>query len=59
MVDMEFNCTAVFYEADGAWVGTVAEIPGFNTLGTTLNEARENLAEAVDLALEARRHLGA
>lgn len=55
---MEHQWTALFYEADGMWVGTIAEILGVNTLGDTLDEARENLGEAVDLALEARRHLG-
>ena len=29
------------------WVGFVAEIPGANTQGATLEEARENLKEAV------------
>lgn len=58
MDNMEHTCTAVFYEIEGVWVGTVAEIPGVNTIGSTLDEARENLGEAVELALEARRHLG-
>jgi len=58
MEGMERTCTAVFYESEGVWVGTVAEIPGVNTIGSTLEEARANLDEAVELALEARRHLG-
>ena len=49
--------TAVF-EYDGAWwVGSVEELPGANTQGRTLEEARENLREAVLLILEANREL--
>jgi predicted RNase H-like HicB family nuclease len=47
--------TAV-YERDGDWwVGYVEELPGANTQGATLEEARENLREAVELILEANR----
>ncbi|MBX7133288.1 MAG: type II toxin-antitoxin system HicB family antitoxin [Fimbriimonadaceae bacterium] len=55
---MEPNFKEVFYESEGFWVGMVVEIPGTNTIGSTLEEARANLDEAVELALEARRHLG-
>jgi predicted RNase H-like HicB family nuclease len=49
--------TAV-YKKDGEWwVGFVAEIPGANTQGATLEEARENLKEAVRMVLEANREL--
>ena len=49
--------TAV-YKRDGEWwVGFVAEIPGANTQGATLEEARENLKEAVRMVLEANREL--
>lgn len=34
---MEHQWTALFYEADGMWVGTIAEILGVNTLGDTLD----------------------
>ena len=33
------------------------ELPGANTQGATLEEARENLREAVELTLEANRAL--
>lgn len=47
--------TAV-YEFDGEWwVGYVEELPGANTQGRTLDEARENLKDAVRLLIEANR----
>lgn len=49
--------TAVF-ERDGEWwIGYVEELPGANTQGRTLDEARENLKEAVQLVIEANREL--
>jgi predicted RNase H-like HicB family nuclease len=49
--------TAV-YERDGDWwIGFVEELPGANTQGRTLEEARENLVEAVHLILEANREI--
>jgi predicted RNase H-like HicB family nuclease len=35
----------------------VEELPGANSQGDTLEEARENLREAVELILEANREL--
>ena len=52
------HVTAVFYETEGWWVGYVEEIPGVNTQGRTLEEAKENIREALDLVLETRRDLG-
>ncbi|MCM3873128.1 MAG: type II toxin-antitoxin system HicB family antitoxin [Pyrinomonadaceae bacterium] len=40
---------------EGGYSGYVAEIPGANTQGETLEEARENLSEAIQLILEANR----
>ena len=54
---MENRFTAVF-EKDGPWwIAYVEELPGANTQGATLDEARENLKEAVALILEANREL--
>ncbi len=54
---MENNSTQVF-ELDGAWwIGYVEELPGANTQGKTLEEARENLREAIRLILEANQEL--
>ncbi len=49
--------TAV-YERDGEWwIGFVEELPGANTQGRTLEEAWENLVEAVQLVLQANREI--
>jgi predicted RNase H-like HicB family nuclease len=50
--------TAVYYQTEGWWVGYVIEIPGVNTQGRSIDEARAGMSEAVELALEARKHLG-
>ena len=38
-------------------IGFVEELPGANTQGATLEEARANLQEAIDLVLKANRSL--
>lgn len=52
---MEF--TAVFEKVPEGYIGFVEEVPGANTQGATLEEARENLREAIALVLEANRAL--
>jgi predicted RNase H-like HicB family nuclease len=47
--------TAVFEREGEWWIGYVEELPGANTQGRTLEEARENLKEAVQLIIEANR----
>jgi predicted RNase H-like HicB family nuclease len=55
---MALELTAVFRKApEGGYVAFVEELPGANTQGETLDEARENLREAVELVLEANRAL--
>lgn len=49
--------TAVFEKVAGGYIGFVEELPGANTQGATLDEVRANLAEAVQLVLEANRAL--
>jgi predicted RNase H-like HicB family nuclease len=49
--------TAVFQKVAEGYIGFVEELPGANTQGATLEEVRANLAEAVDLVLEANRVL--
>ena len=52
----ELTLTPVFEEAEeGGYIGYVAELPGANTQGETLEETRENLNEAIQLILEANR----
>jgi len=54
-VDNHF--TAVFQKVPEGYVAWVEELPGANTQGDTLEEARANLEEAVQLVLEANRQL--
>lgn len=49
--------TAVFQEVPEGYIAFVEELPGANTQAATIEEARENLAEAVELVLEANRTL--
>jgi len=49
--------TAVFQKVPEGYIGWVEELPGANTQAPTLDEARENLSEAVELVLEANRTL--
>lgn len=49
--------TAVYIEVPEGYIAFVEELPGANTQGATLDEARENLKEAVQLVLEANREL--
>jgi predicted RNase H-like HicB family nuclease len=54
---MELEFTAVFRPVAEGYVAFVEELPGANTQGATVAEARANLAEAVRLVLEANRAL--
>jgi predicted RNase H-like HicB family nuclease len=54
---MDNNFTAVFEQDGDWWIGYVEELPGAHTQGQTLDEARENLKEAISLILEANREL--
>jgi predicted RNase H-like HicB family nuclease len=49
--------TAVFRQVPEGYIAFVEELLGANTQGATLDEARANLAEAVELVLEANRVL--
>jgi predicted RNase H-like HicB family nuclease len=54
---MDFQFTAVFRRVPEGYIAFVEELPGANTQGVTLDEARANLHEAVSLVLEANRTL--
>ena len=47
--------TGVFQEKGDCWIAWVEELPGANTQGRTLDEAKENLREAIGMVLAARR----
>jgi predicted RNase H-like HicB family nuclease len=49
--------TAVFQKVPEGYIAFVEEVPGVNTQGATLEEARENLQEALTLILEANRQM--
>lgn len=51
------HLTAVFMAVPEGFIGFVEELPGANTQGSTLDEARENLHEAVQMVLAANREL--
>jgi len=46
--------TAVFEQDGDWWIGYLEELPGANTQGRTLEEARENLQDAVRLLIAPR-----
>ena len=54
---MEMAFTAVFQKVPEGYIAFVEELPGANTQGATLEEARANLREAVELVIEANRAL--
>ena len=54
---MQLELTAVFRKVPEGYIGFIEEVPGANTQGATLAEARANLQEAVQLVLEANRTL--
>ncbi len=54
---MDVSFTAVYRKVPEGFIAFVEELPGANTQGATLEEARTNLEEAVALVLEANRTL--
>lgn len=57
MATMAMTLTAVYMKVQEGYVAFIEELPGANTQGETLDEARENLNEAVAMVLEANRAL--
>ena len=54
---MVTKLTAVFQKSSFGYIGYVEELPGANTQGNTLEEAKRNLIEAIKLVLEANKQL--
>ena len=54
---MEMAFTAVYKKVPEGYIAFVEELPGANSQGETLEEARESLREAVELVLESNREL--
>ena len=55
---MRNEFTAIIERDDEWYIAYCPEIPGANGQGTTKQEARESLAEAIALVLEDRREEG-
>jgi len=55
--NMRLTLTVVFQAVPEGYIGFVEELPGANTQGRTLEEARANLQEAIDLVLDTNRML--
>lgn len=53
----QMSLTAVYMKVPEGYVAFVEELPGANTQGQTLEEARANLEEAVAMVMEANREL--
>lgn len=54
---VQMSLTAVFMKVPEGYIAFVEELPGANTQGETLEEARTNLSEAVAMVLDANRAL--
>lgn len=54
---MQQNLTAIFEKSPYGYIAFVEELPGANAQGATLEEAKRNLREAVELVLAANRQL--
>lgn len=54
---MENNFTAIIKKINNYYVGFVAELPGANSQGKTIEETRENLKEAIIMVLQANREI--
>jgi predicted RNase H-like HicB family nuclease len=49
--------TAIFQQVPEGYIAFIEELPGANTQGATMVEAKENLMEAIHLVLEANREM--
>jgi predicted RNase H-like HicB family nuclease len=56
-MNLDVKLTAVYLKVPEGYIGFVEELPGANTQGTTLEETKTNLEEAIQLVLEANRAL--
>jgi predicted RNase H-like HicB family nuclease len=48
----------VFEKAESNWAAFVPDLPGCITTGTTLEETKRNIREAIELHLEAMKEVG-
>lgn len=52
---MDYQLTAIYRKVQESYVAFVEELPGANSQGATLEEARENLREAIEMVIDANR----
>jgi predicted RNase H-like HicB family nuclease len=55
--EMKIEFTAIFQKVAEGYIAFVEELPGANSQGGTLDEARSNLKEAIQLVLESNREI--
>jgi predicted RNase H-like HicB family nuclease len=53
--DAHISFTAVFMPANGGYVGFIEELPGVNSSGRTLDEARAMLRELAEAVFDEER----
>jgi predicted RNase H-like HicB family nuclease len=58
MAKRQFQFTVVIEPDEGAFHAFVPALPGCHSFGETLDEARKNIAEAIQLHVEAMRDDG-
>ena len=56
---MKLELTAVYRKVPEGYIAFIEDLPGANTQGATLEEARSNLKEAALLVLETNRTISA
>jgi predicted RNase H-like HicB family nuclease len=54
---MSMKLTAAYKKVGDWWAASIEEIPGVHTQGSTYEEARENLKDALQMVLEVNREL--
>lgn len=54
---MEIKMHIIYEKVDGLIQASVAELPGAISLGVSVEEARQNLDEAIEMVLEGNRLL--
>ncbi|MGZ8845366.1 MAG: type II toxin-antitoxin system HicB family antitoxin [Pyrinomonadaceae bacterium] len=54
---MEIKMHIIYERVEGLIQASVAELPGAISLGSTVEEARRNLDEAIEMVLEGNRLL--
>jgi predicted RNase H-like HicB family nuclease len=56
-MNIHSGLTAVFEQHGSDFIAYIEEMPGVNTQGATIDEARANLVEALELIMEVRREI--